>query len=338
MPRFFIRTRGASAQAVAAVASAFALSCIPVPTQAQQAKVDATADRPPIRLIVPFAAGTPTDMIARTLGQDLAASLKRAVVVDNRPGAAGGIGTEAVVNAAPDGQTLLLTVNSTVTINPLLYGKLRYDPMKDLAPVAMVALGGYVLVASPQSGHKDVAGLVRAAKARPSAINYASYGTGSMSHMCGEVFQAMHGVKLFHVPYKAGSLNDILGGQVELGFEPIGPTIPHVQSGKLAALAVTTPERVDAMPGVPPMAESTAGYQCTAWVGVLAPARTPAELRSALADAVLRIASTPKFANQMKDIGGLAAMPANAEQFAQIVRQDHDKWAKVVKPLNIQLD
>lgn len=336
MPRFSTGMRRHGALTVTAVIAA--LTCAVAPSHAQPAKADAAADRPPIRLIVPFAAGTPTDMIARTLGQGLAASLKRTVLVDNRPGAAGGIGTEAVVNAAPDGQTLLLTVNSTVTINPLLYGKLRYDPIKDLAPVAMVALGGYVLVASPQSGHKDVAGLVRAAKARPGSINYASYGTGSMSHMCGEVFQAMHGVKLFHVPYKAGSLNDILGGQVELGFEPIGPTIPHVQGGKLTALAVTTGARIEAMPGVPAMAEALPGYECTAWVGVLAPARTPPDVRSALAGAVLGIATTPKFASQMKDIGGLAAMPASAEQFTQIVRQDHDKWARVVKPLNIQLD
>jgi tripartite-type tricarboxylate transporter receptor subunit TctC len=301
------------------------------------ANAQATDDKPALKIVVPFAAGTPTDTIARALGQALTRSLSRPVVVDNRPGAAGGIGTEYVAQAPADGQTLLLTVNSTVTINPLLYSKLKYDPMKDLAPVALVASGGYLLVANPGTGLRDVAGLVKAAQQRPGVINYASYGPGSMSHMCAEVFQAMAGVKLYHVPYKAGSLNDILGGQVELGFEPVGPTIAHVQNGRLAGLASTTEGRLDALPGVPAMAESLRGYDCTAWVGVLAPVRTPAAVRKGLADALLAIARTPEFARQMKDIG-LAAQPADADSFAQVVRRDHERWAQVVRPLRIKLD
>jgi tripartite-type tricarboxylate transporter receptor subunit TctC len=295
------------------------------------------SDKPNIRLIVPFAAGTPTDVIARTLAIGLAKSLDRNVVVDNRPGAAGSIGTEAVVTAPADGQTLLLTVNSTVTINPLLYTKLRYDPMRDLAPIALVATGGYMLVANPQSGFQSVQDLIRVAKAKPASINYASYGTGSMSHMCAEVFQAMADVKLFHVPYRAGSLTDILGGQIPIGFEPVGPTIPHVQSKKLNGLAATASRRVEALPSIPSMNEVLRDYDCTAWVGILVPVRTPPELRSLLSEKILKIATTPEFSKQMRDIG-LVAQSANEQQFSQLVRLDHEKWGKIVAPLNIKLD
>jgi tripartite-type tricarboxylate transporter receptor subunit TctC len=304
---------------------------------AAPAVAQSPVDRGTLKIIVPFAAGTPTDSIARNLAQALAKSMDKPVVVDNRPGAAGGIGTEAVALAPPDGQTLLLTVNSTVTINPLLYTKLKYDSMKDLAPVAMVASGGYLLVANRATGLRTVADLLKAAKQKPGAINYASYGPGSMSHMCAEVFQAMTGVRLFHVPYKAGSLNDILGGQVELGFEPIGPTIGHVQGGRLAALAATTPARIEALPDVPALSESLRGYDCTAWVGVLAPARTPPATRKAIADHLLATARSAEFARLMKDIG-LAAHPMEADAFSRHMQRDHERWAQVVKPLGIKLD
>ncbi len=303
-----------------------------------QAQAPAMPTATPLRIIVPFAAGTPTDAIARTIGEGLARSMSRTVVVDNRPGAAGTIGTDAVVTAAPDGQTLLLTVNSPVTINPLLYTKLRHNPLKELAPVAMVASGGYLLVANPATGLRTVGDLIGAARVRPGKINYASYGPGSMSHMCAEIFQSMTQTRLYHVPYKSGSLTDILGGQVDIGFEPIGPAIGHVQSGKLEALGVTASRRIAVLPQVPAIAEALPGFDCIAWVGVLAPAATPAATRTALAEKILAIASTPEFARLMRDVGGLAAQPAGEAQFAQAIQEDHEKWARITRPLAIRLD
>jgi len=307
------------------------------PMIACQAAAQAAADKPVMKLVVPFAAGTPTDVTARMVAQGMAKSLGRTVIVDNRPGAAGSIATEAVAKAPADGNTVLLTVNSTVTINPILYTRLRYDPMKDLAPVALVGKGGYLLVTSPKSGLGSVGELVKAARERPGKVNYASYGVGSMSHMCAEMFQAVAGVRLFHVPYKAGSMNDILGGQVDAGFEPMASAIPHVAQKKLNGLATTSAGRVEALPGVPALGEAFPGYECTGWVGVLVPAKTPGDVRGAIESAVLKVAATAEFSRQMKEMGS-EAVPGSASDFGRLVREDHEKWQRVLAPLHLQLD
>jgi tripartite-type tricarboxylate transporter receptor subunit TctC len=296
-------------------------------------------DGPPIRFEVPFGVGANADVVARTVAQKLSAIIQRPVIVENKAGAGGNIASEYVANALPDGKTLLFTVNNVITVNPHLYKKLQKNPMTDLTPVAMVyASGGYLLVASVKSGYKSVAEVIAAAKEKPGALNFASYGIGTMPHMCGELLQSAAGIKLSHVPYKTGSLIDVIGGQIELAFEPTGPALEHIRAGKLTALAITGPARISVLPNVPTMAETLPGYSCGGWVGILAPARTPPDIVNGLSAEILKVAREPEFSKQRESEGGRLPTAGTPQEFGKIMKEDYDLWGKIIGNLNVDLD
>lgn len=293
----------------------------------------------PLRLIVPFTPGTGIDLIARTVGPRLAERLGRPVVVDNRAGASGNIGTEAVVRAAPNGSTLLVSVN-TLVMNRSLYPQLPFDPVKDLQPVSLTSWGQLLLVAHPSTGYKTAADLVAAARARPGRINYASPGVGTPHHLSMELFKSTAGLFLTHIPYRGTgpAVTDLLGGQIETMFLPIHVALPHVRSGRLVALGIGSDTRHALLPQVPTLAEARAGKVNVAmWYGIFAPPGTPAdqvsrlnrELKDILAAAEVRAA----FETQ-----GMDPASSTPEEFQRLVEQDAQRWAALIKAQNITAD
>src|SRR6267142_4162645 len=229
-----------------------------------------------VRLIVPFPAGGPTDIVARPLGQMLGDALKATVVIDNRGGAGGSLGAEAVARSAPDGQTLLVGTVGTHAINPALYPKLPYDAVRDFTPVALVALAPVAVVVNPSQPVSNLADLVALAKRMPGKLNYGSAGAGTPGHLTGEMFKTLAGIEIQHVPYKgsAPAVTDLIGGQIQIMFDPLQSVLSNVQAEKLRALAISSKTRSATLPGVPTIAESGYdGFETTAWWGVFAPAR-----------------------------------------------------------------
>jgi tripartite-type tricarboxylate transporter receptor subunit TctC len=311
------------------------LSLAAVAFGAARAATPFEEDTSPITIVAPFAAGTGVDVIARALAQELGPALKRTVIIDNKPGAGGNIGTGAVAKASPDGRTLLLTVNSTIVINPLAYRKLTFDPLKDLQPLTLISTGGYVVVVPPSLGVRSLADLVR--KGKVGDLRYGSYGNGSMSHICTEMFKAGMGTRMIHVPYKSTPITDLIAGQIEVSFEPLGGVMGHIQSGRLSALAVTTPYRLPNLPNVPTMSDTMPGYDCRSWVGILLPAGTPAPIQQVLQQKISAIISAPDFVKVIDPLGHKVDVRGPAE-FGKLIQADYAKWQAVVKPLDIQLD
>ncbi|MFC5497438.1 tripartite tricarboxylate transporter substrate binding protein [Caenimonas terrae] len=293
----------------------------------------------PLRLIVPFTPGTGIDLIARTVAPRLGERLGRPVVVENRAGASGNIGTEAVVRAKPDGQTLLVSV-STLVMNASLYPTLPFDPVKDLVPVSLTSWGQLLLVANPKTGFHSAADLIRAAKANPGRINYASPGVGTPHHLSMELFKATNHVFLTHIPYRgtAGAVTDLLGGQVDAMFLPIHVALPYVKAGRLVALGVGSDKRHPLLPDVPTLAEARAGkINVDMWYGVFAPpgsspefvARLNRELREILALPEIRTAFTTQ---------GMDPASSTPAQFQQLVAQDARRWAALIRSQHITAD
>jgi tripartite-type tricarboxylate transporter receptor subunit TctC len=293
----------------------------------------------PLRLIVPFTPGTGIDLIARTVGPRLSERLGRPVVVDNRPGASGNIGTEAVVRSAPNGSTLLVSVN-TLVMNRSLYPQLAFDPVKDLEPVSLTSWGQLLLVASPRTGFKTAGELVDAARRRPGAINYASPGVGTPHHLSMELFKATNHIFITHIPYRgsAPAVTDLIGGQVDVGFLPIHVALPHIKAGRLNALAIGSAKRHPLLPQVPTIEEAHAGrVNVDMWYGIFAPAGTPRdfvlhvnrELRDILAMPEVRSA----FQTQ-----GMDPATSSPEEFRRLVEQDAQRWAQVIKAQGITAD
>lgn len=293
----------------------------------------------PIRLIVPLAAGGPTDVLARTIAQHLGDKWGQAVVVDNRPGANTNIGTAVVAKAPADGYTLLLTVNN-LTINPSLYQDLGYDPLKDFAPIALFATSPLVLVVHPSVQAKSVKELIALAKANPGRLHFGSPGNGSAPHLAGEMLDTLAGVKMVHVPYKGitGAVTDLIGGQLEVMFPGSPIALPNARAGKLRALATTGAKRTAAAPELPTIAEAgLPGYEVSLWYGLLAPAGTPPAIVQRLHDEVVRIAALPAITKQWT---GLGVDPAslNPEQFAGYLKDDIVKWQKVLRESGAKMD
>ena len=293
----------------------------------------------PIRLIVPFPAGGATDVLARIYAQKLAPRLAQNVIIDNRTGASGNVGSEIAARAAPDGYTLVMGNVSSHAINASLF-RLPYDPVKDFAPVSVVAVVTNVLVVHPSVQAKSVKELIAAARAAPGKIDYASAGNGSPAHLAAELFKMMAKVEVNHVPFNgnAPATTALLGGQVALMFNAMPAAMPHVKTGKLRALAVTSANRSRAAPDLPTIAESgLAGYEVTAWNGVLAPAGTPGPIVGRLYKETLAVLRDPEVAERY---AGLGAEPLGntPQQFAALVAADVKKWGDVARVAKLKID
>ena len=294
----------------------------------------------PIRLVVPFPPGGATDILARDVAQKLTEAWGQAVVVDNRPGAGANIGTELVAKAPPDGYTLLMGTVGTHAINPSLYAKLPYDHIKDFAPVILVAGVPNVLVVNPALPVNSVAELIAYAKANPGKLNFASSGSGTSIHLSGELFKVMAGVQMIHIPYKgsAPAVQDLIGGQVQLMFDNLPPSLPQIKAGKLRALAVTSTTRAPALPDVPTMAEAgLPGFEASSWFGILAPAGTPPAIVAKLNAEIAQWLATPEAKEKLAKQGASAA-GGSPDDFARHIAAETAKWAKVVKDSGAKVD
>lgn len=323
---------------VRAAVAAFAASLLPVLAQAP-APAPATGGGAPLKLIVPFTPGTGIDIVARTVGPRLGQRLNRAVVVENRAGASGNIGTEAVVRAAPDGNTLLVSVN-TLVMNKGLYPQLPFDPVKDLVPVSLTSWGQLILVATPGTGFKTATDLVAAAKAKPGRLNYASPGVGTPHHMSMELFKQTAGVYLTHIPYRgtAQAVTDLLGGQVDAMFLPIHVALPHVRTGKLVALGIGSDKRHPLMPDLPTLKEAKAGdVNVDMWYGIFAPPGTSPEQVQKLNAELKDILAAPEVRSAFQS-QGMDPASSSPEEFRRLVAGDADRWARVVRTANIKAD
>ena len=293
-----------------------------------------------IRLVVPFPAGGTTDILARDVAKKLTDTLGQSVVVDNRPGAGGNIGADLVAKAPPDGYTLLMGTVGTHAINPSLYAKMPYDHIKDFVPVVLVAGVPNVLVVNPSVPVNSVADLIKLAKSKPGAINFASSGSGTSIHLSGELFKTMTGVDMTHVPYKGSSpaLTDLMGGQVQIMFDNLPSSLALIKSGKLRAVAVTSLKRAPALPDVPTVSESgVPGFEASSWFGILAPAGTPAPIVAKLNAEVNKWLQSPEGKEQLLAQGAEVA-GGPPEKFVAHIRAETDKWAKVVKASGAKVD
>ncbi len=291
----------------------------------------------PIRFVIPFSPGGAADVPARMIGQELAKTLGQQVITDNRPGAGGGIGAEAVAKSPPDGYTLLM-VSNTHTISASLYKKLNYDILKDLAPVMQIAAAPNVLVVHPSIPARDVKQLVALAKSRPGAIDYASSGNGSAQHLFAALFASMAGIKMNHVPYKgsAQATTDLIAGHIQVSVPGINNVLPHVKAGRLRALGVTSTYRSAEMPEVPTIAEAgVPGYEAVLWLGIVVPAGTPRDIIVRLNREITEALSQPEMRDGFARIG-TDVVATDSVKFAELIRSEVAKWAKVVKETGVQ--
>ncbi|MFC6282393.1 MULTISPECIES: Bug family tripartite tricarboxylate transporter substrate binding protein [Polaromonas] len=294
----------------------------------------------PIRIVVPFAAGGSSDLLARSVARFMSDGLKVPVIVDNRPGAGGVIAMDAVAHAAPDGYTVLFATNGTHSIGPALYPARKIDPLKDLAPIGLLHTLPNILLVNPGVPAKNVSELIAYAKANPGKLNFASAGNGSASHLFGELFKISAGIDIVHVPYKGGgaAMPDLMAGQVSMMLETIPNAIPHVRSGKLNALAVTSGKRSSAAPEIPTVAESgIPGFDASSWTGLSAPAGTPKAIISILNAETVRIARIPAYLDTLKTMG-TDATSSTPEAFDAYTRKDIAKWTAVVKKANVRVE
>jgi tripartite-type tricarboxylate transporter receptor subunit TctC len=294
----------------------------------------------PIKLIVPFAAGGGNDAVARTIAQNISAGLGQQVVVDNRAGAGGVVGAELAAKSPPDGYTLFLGGVGSHAINPSLHRNLPYDPIRDFAPVCLVASAPLILVVNPSVPVDSVAGLIALAKSKPGALDYASNGNGSSSHLAAVMFESMTGTKMTHVPYKGLSpaLVDLLSGRVQLMFSSVVAILPHIQSGKLKALAVTGTTRLASLPNVPTVAESgVAGYQASSWYGILAPAGTPRDIVTRLNAEIDRALAAPEVRKAFA-VEGAAAAGGTPEDFGAHIRAEMQRLGEVVRQAKLPMN
>ena len=285
-----------------------------------------------VRVVVPFLAGGSTDIVGRTVAQKLSEMWGQPVFVDNRPGGGTTIGTDAVAKAAPDGYTLLVTP-APFTINPSLLAKIPYDSLNDFAPITLINTTPLVMVVHPGVPAKTVKEFIALAKSKPGQLNFGSSGTGGSNHLAGELFDAMAGVKMVHIPYKgnAGALTDIVGGHLDVVYNGVTSALALIKGGKLRVLAVTSLQRTAALPDVPTLNESgLKGFEAVAWNGLTAPAKTPREVILKINADVLKIVNSPELKERLKAEGS-DPVGSSPEQFAAFLRSEVAKWAKVIK-------
>ena len=316
-----------------ALGLAFAL-CLALDVAAQ------TYPAKPVRLIVPYPPGGSADILARAIGQKLAETWGQPVVIDNRPGAGGSIGMELAAKAAPDGYTLVMGHIGTLAANPALYKSLPYDPVRDFAPVTLIARVPNVLVVGPSVPSRSVAELVALAKSKPGKLDYGSGGNGSAAHLAAEYFKLKAGIDIQHIPYKGTqpALADLVGGQIALVITGLPPVLPQVKAGRLRILGVASAERLKQFPDIPTIAESgVPGYEATQWYGILAPAATPKDLVAKLNRDIVRALNDPSVASRLAAEG---ADPGGdtPEQFGAFTRSEIDLWGKVIRATGMKAE
>ena len=294
----------------------------------------------PIRIIAQFTPGTSTDIMARVVAQKLSASFGQQVIVDNRPGAGAVLGTEMGAKATPDGYTLTMAVSSAFGINPTLYTKLPYDAVKDFEPIINLALTPQTLVASPSAPFKTVKEFVAIARDKPGAINYASLGSGSTSHLTSEMFRAAAGIKINHIPFKGSgdAHTQIMGGQIPVMFDAIPATMPHIRSGKLRGLGIATLKRSSFLPELPTIAESGyAGFEAVGWIGIAAPAHTPTAVLDKLNAEMQRMLNEPDVKERLNTLA-FTPMGGTRKEFGDYMKAEIAKWGKAVKDSGARVD
>jgi tripartite-type tricarboxylate transporter receptor subunit TctC len=316
-----------------AVGIAFAtlLACASPPLLAQ------TYPAKPVRLIVGYPTGGVNDILARAIGDPLAAALGQSMIVDNRPGANSSIGADLVAKAAPDGHTLFVT-GTPFTINASLYQKLPYDTLRDFAPITQLATGTFLLVVHPALPVKSAKELIALAKRRPGELNFCSAGQGAPPHLMGELFKLQTGIAMSHVPYKGAApcVVDLLGGHIQVTFEAMAPLLPHVKAGKLRNLAVMSDQRSSVLPDIPTIEESTgiAGLSAGTWYGVVAPAATPRPVVNRLNAALVQVMNDPRMRRRLVD-QGLDPVTGSPEDLAALLKAEVAKWARVIKAAQV---
>jgi tripartite-type tricarboxylate transporter receptor subunit TctC len=292
----------------------------------------------PVRIVVPYSAGGNADILGRTLAQKLGDAMRQPFVVENRAGANGGIGTDFVAKAAPDGYTLLVTASGPLTVNPTLYKGVPYDPIKDFAPISECAVYQYVLVTLASSRYQSIADLVAAARAKPGALSYGSTGVGGGNHLSGELFALATGTQLTHVPYKgsAPALADLLGGQLSFMFDTVITSVPQIRAGKLRAFAVSSARRASSLPEVPTMQEvGIKGFDISQWQGLLAPSGTPRAIVERLNAETVRAMHAPDVRERIAVQGGNEILTGTPEELAALIRSDLQAYAKLIKDAKI---
>lgn len=320
---------------LAGIAAAAATALAPFAAHAQ-----AAYPTKPVTIVVPFAAGGTTDILARVIGQALNKELGQQVIVDNRAGAGGNIGAALAAKAPADGYTLFMGTVGTHAINQSLYKKLNFDPIKDFQPLTRVAMVPNLLVANPGKPYKTVKELIAYAKANPGKVNFGSSGSGSSIHLSGELFNSLAKVDMIHVPYKgsAPAVTDLVAGQIDIMFDNMPSAIQHVRSGRLKAIAVTTAKRSPELPDVPTIAEAgVPGYEATSWFGMFAPANTPAPVVAKLNAALVKVLANPETKKKLAEQGA-EPYSEKPEQFAAFIAAETAKWSKVVKDSGASAD
>jgi tripartite-type tricarboxylate transporter receptor subunit TctC len=291
-----------------------------------------------VRVIVGLAAGGGTDIVARLIGQWLSERLGQPFVIENRPGAGGNIATETVVNARPDGYTLL-AVSPAAAINATLYDKLSYDFLRDIAPISGILLVPNVMLVTPSLPARTIPEFIAYAKAKPDRVNFGSAGVGSSNHLCGELFNLMTGTKMVHVPYRgaAPALTDVIAGQVQVLFGSVTSSIEYVKAGTVCALAVTSSARNEVLPDVPAVAEFVPGYEASNWWGIAAPKATPAEIVETLNREINTAFADAKIKARLADLGG-PPLVGSAAAFGKLIADETEKWAKVIRFAGIRAE
>lgn len=293
----------------------------------------------PVRIVVPWPAGGATDNIARVSALKMGAILKQPVVVENRPGGTGVLGSQTVLQSPPDGYTLVFMAASLHSVAPNLVKSLPFDTIESFTPISNSATFPYVLIVPANSPYQSAADLIRAAKAAPGKIAYGSFGIGSGSHLAAELFRLAAGVELLHVPYKGGSqaLADVMGGQIPFMFDSLPSPIGNIRGGKVRALMVTSAARSPAVPDVPAMPELMPGFEGVAWVGLGGPAKMPRDVAAKLNDAMKKVTTDPDFMQRMRDMGADAATSASPEAFKDYMQREKQRWGKVVTEAKIPM-
>jgi tripartite-type tricarboxylate transporter receptor subunit TctC len=291
----------------------------------------------PVRMVVGFPAGQAADSLARIVAQSLAERLGQSFLVDNRPGAGGNIGTEVVVKSPADGYTILMEVVTANTINVSLYPDLSFNFIRDIAPVALIGGGAYVMAVNPGVPAKTIPEFIAYAKANSGKINMGSAGIGTPPHAFGELFKMMAGVDMVHVPYKGSYVPDLLSGQVQVVFSPIPTTVAQIRAGQLRALGVTTAKRSNALPDVPSIGEFVKGYDATGYFGIGAPKNTPADIIDKLNSTITASVTDPAVKAKLVNLG-VEPMPMTPAEFGKLITEETEKWAKVVKTAHMKVD